>query len=191
MKTKRKFTPLHRLLHWTIAIAMSMLFITGFLRMFWMNKNHMASIIGSKTQALPQEEIIEIAKAIREPMWEWHVMFAYVMIFSFLIRIIYMIFKGMKFPNPFNTKVELQERLHGSIYLFFYAFVFVSIVTGVAMKQGFFPEMKDTIETVHKLGIYWFPIFILLHIIGIIKAEYTNRKGISSEMISGKSNYIK
>lgn len=186
MKKKVKFTPLHRFLHWLIAIAMSVLFFTGFLRMFWMNKHHMVSIIGSKTQALPKEEMTEIAKAIREPMWEWHIIFAYVMIFAFLVRIIYLIAKGIKFPNPFSTKLPLKERLQGSIYLFFYAFVLISIVTGVFLKQGFFPEMKDSIETVHKLGIYWFPIFILLHIVGIIVAEYTNRKGISSEMISGK-----
>lgn len=186
MKNKVKFTPLHRFLHWTIAVAMSVLFSTGFLRMFWMNKHHIVSIIGSKTQAIAQDEMIDIAKAIREPMWEWHIIFAYVMIFAFLARIIYMIFKGIKFPNTFNTKLPIKERLQGSIYLFFYAFVLNSIVTGVSLKQGFFPEMKDTIETVHKLGIYWFPIFILLHIVGIVIAEHTNKKGISSEMISGK-----
>ncbi|HLV91898.1 MAG TPA: cytochrome b/b6 domain-containing protein [Aequorivita sp.] len=186
MESKQKFTPLHRFLHWTIAVAMTMLLITGFLRLFWMNKHHMASIIGSKTQVLGEEEMIVIAKAIREPMWEWHIIFAYVMIFTFLIRIIYMVFKGIKFPNPFSTKLPVKERLQGSIYLFFYAFALISIVTGVSLKQGFFPELKDPIETVHKLGIYWFPIFIVLHIVGIVIAEYTNKKGISSEMISGK-----
>src|SRR5690554_406937 len=186
METKNKFTPLHRLLHWTIAIATIVLFITGFLRMFWMNKHHIASIIGSKTQALAEEEMIVIAKAIREPMWEWHIIFAYIMIFAFLVRIVYMIFKGIKFPNPFNAKLPVKERLQGNIYLFFYVFALISIVTGVSLKQGFFPELKDSIETIHKLGIYWFPIFILLHIVGIVVAEYTNKKGISSQMISGK-----
>ncbi|PWH85741.1 cytochrome b/b6 domain-containing protein [Brumimicrobium oceani] len=188
---KTKFTPLHRFLHWTIAVAMTVLYGTGFLRMYWLNKHKMVDIIASKTQALPKEEMTEIAKAIRAPMWEWHVSFAYVMVFAFLVRIIYMIAKGIKFPSLFNSKLPMKERLQGSIYLFFYVFVFVSMFTGVSLKQGFFPEMKDSIETVHKLGIYWFPIFILLHIAGILIAEYTNKKGISSEMISGKESDLK
>ena len=42
METKpvKKFTAFHRLLHWIMAIAMPVLFITGFLRMYWMSKGH-------------------------------------------------------------------------------------------------------------------------------------------------------
>lgn len=185
MEKKRKFTSIHRLLHWIIAVAMIVLFGTGFLRMYWMNKHKMVDIIASKTQALPKEEMTEIAKAIRAPMFEWHVIFAYVMVAAFLLRIIYMITKGIKFPNPFNTKLQVKERLQGSVYLLFYFFVFVSIFTGVSLKQGFFPEYKDPIETVHKLGLYYFPIFIFLHFVGIVIAEYTDKKGISSKMIGG------
>jgi len=35
MKSQQKFTAFHRLLHWIMAIAMPILFITGFLRMYW------------------------------------------------------------------------------------------------------------------------------------------------------------
>src|SRR5690554_6532356 len=132
MEKKRKFTPLHRLLHWTIAVAMIVLFATGFLRMYWMNKHKMVDVIASKTQALPKEEMIEIAKAIRAPMWEWHVFFAYLMVFAFIIRIVYMLLKGIKFPNPFNNTLQLKGRLHGSVYILFYVFVFVSIITGIS-----------------------------------------------------------
>lgn len=185
MEKKRKFTPIHRLLHWVIALAMIVLYGTGFLRMYWMNKHKMVDIIASKTQAIPKEEMTEIAKAIRAPMFEWHIIFAYVMVVALLIRMIYMIAKGIKFPNPFNVKLQVKDRLQGSVYLLFYVFVFVSIFTGVVLKQGFLPEMKDPIEAVHKFGIYYFPIFIFLHFIGIAIAEYSNKKGIASKMIGG------
>lgn len=187
MKTtpKIKFTVLHRMLHWLMALAMSVLFITGFLRMYWMNKNHVIGIIESKTSAIPEAQLIDIAKSIREPMWQYHEIFAHVMIFSFLARIIYMLVKGIRFPNPFKGNQPLKERLQGFTYVYFYLFVAISAVTGKCIEEGFFPQWKESIETVHKWGIYWFPIFILLHLVGILIAELSNKKGITSKMIGG------
>ena len=185
MKSQQKFTIFHRLLHWIMAFAMPVLFITGFLRMYWMNKNHIAGIIESKTSAIPKEQMTEIAKSIREPMWQWHEVFAHIMIFSFLARIIYMWVKGIRFPNPFKSNQPLKERLQGFTYVYFYLFVFISAVTGICIEKRFFPQWKEGIETVHKWGIYWFPIFILLHLAGIVIAEFSNKKGITSKMIGG------
>ena len=83
------------------------------------------------------------------------------------------------------TKNHTNERLQGFIYIYFYVFVFISVVTGVCIEKGFFPDWKADIETVHKLGIYWFPIFVLLHLTGIIIAELSTKKGITSKMIGG------
>src|SRR5690606_37979943 len=185
MDTNNKFTVLHRILHWTGALAMSVLFITGFLRMYWMNKNSITEIMQSKTTAIPTKEMTEIAVSIREPMWQWHEIFAYVMIATFSIRIIYMLVKGIRFPNPFKHSQPLKERLQGFTYVYFYVFVFMSAVTGICIQNGFFPAWKEGIETVHKWGIYWFPIFILLHFAGIFIAEISNKRGITSKMIGG------
>lgn len=185
MKDKQKFTPFHRLLHWIMAIAMTILFITGFLRMYWMNKHHIVSILESKTDLIPKETMTEIAKSIREPMWQWHELFAHIMIFAFLARIIYMLVKGIRFPNPFIRNQSIMERLQGFTYIYFYVFVFISAITGVFIEKGFFSEWKEGIETVHKWGIYWFPIFIIFHIAGIVFAELSTKKGITSKMIGG------
>lgn len=187
MKTTRKFTALHRILHWTIAIAMPIMFITGFLRMFWMNKNGMVALMESKTTTtpLPKELMSDIASSIRQPMWEWHEFFANVMIVAFIARILYMIFKGIRFPNPFNARLVLKERLQGFVYLYFYVFVFISAFTGVCIQNHFFDSYHDGIEMVHKWGLYWFPIFIVLHLLGIVVAEYSTKKGITSKMIGG------
>lgn len=181
-----KFTFLHRLLHWVIAIAMSVLFITGFLRMNWMNKKHIVSIVHDKAgDAIPAEVMSDIATTIRAPMWEWHVVFAHVMIFAFLARILYMAAKGVRFPNPLRTGMPLKERFQGLTYVYFYAFVLVSAVTGICIRHGIFPEWKDGIEAVHKLGIYWFPLFIALHAAGVLLAEHSDQRGIASKMIGG------
>lgn len=187
MEENKKFTVIHRLLHWLIALAMPVLFITGFLRMYWMNKNGMVDVIESKTTTspLPKDVMKDIASTIREPMWEWHEFFANVMIFAFVVRILYMIFKGVRFPNPFNSSLVLKERLQGFVYIYFYVFVFISAFTGVCIEKGFFDSYHEEIEMVHKWGLYWFPIFIVLHLAGIVIAEYSAKKGITSKMIGG------
>lgn len=185
MHSQNKFTAFHRILHWVMALAMPVLFITGFLRMYWMNKNHIIGIIESKTSAIPKEQMTDIAVSIREPMWQWHEVFANVMILAFIARIIYMLAKGIRFPNPFKSNQPLKERLQGFTYVYFYLFVFISAFTGICIEKELFSAYLDNIEVVHKWGIYWFPIFIVLHLIGIVAAELTNKKGITSKMIGG------
>lgn len=188
MKENKKFTVIHRILHWLIALAMPVLFITGFLRMFWMNKNGMVDVIESKTAAspLPKDVMTDIAATIRHPMWEWHEIFANIMIGAFILRILYMIFKGIRFPNPFNSSLVLKERLQGFVYIYFYLFVFISAFTGVCIQYGLLESYGETIEMVHKWGLYWFPIYIVLHLLGIVIAEHTTKKGIASKMIGGE-----
>lgn len=188
MKNLQKFTILHRILHWTIAVAMPVLFITGFLRMYWMNKKGISAVIESKTTTnpLPKDVVSDIASTIREPMWEWHEIFANIMIAVFVVRILYMVFKGIRFPNPFNKTIDLKERLQGFIYIYFYVFVFISAFTGVCIQNHFFDSFSEAIEIIHKWGLYWFPIFIVLHLVGIVIAEYSTKKGITSKMIGGE-----
>ncbi|HRO08651.1 MAG TPA: cytochrome b/b6 domain-containing protein [Saprospiraceae bacterium] len=185
MKFQQKFTAFHRLLHWIMAIAMPILFITGFLRMYWMGKQAVADAIASHGVEATKEQAKAVYKALREPMWQWHELFAHVMIFSFLARIIYMLVKGIRFPNPFKSTQPLKERLQGFTYVYFYLFVFVSAFTGVCIEKELFSTYHEQIEAVHKWGIYWFPIFILLHLVGIVLAELSSKKGITSKMIGG------
>lgn len=184
--SSNSFTVTHRILHWTIALLMFVLFITGFLRMYWMSKK---TIIGAVEQNLPditltKEQIMGIAKGIIKPMWEWHEYAAYVLAFAFAIRIVYMIWKKIKFPNPFNNNNPSKERLQGVTYFVFYLFIFISIVTGFYLEWGS-DSLKEPMEEIHKWAIYWFPIFFIMHIVGIGIGELTDKKGVVSKMIGG------
>lgn len=185
MKIQGRFPATHRLLHWIMALAMTILFITGFLRMYWMGKEAVAKALTSQGIEVSKDTAKAVYKVLREPMWDWHVIFAHVMIFAFIARIIYMLMKGIRFPNPLKRSQAFKERLQGLTYVYFYFFVFVQAVTGISIRQGFFPAWKEGIEAIHKLGVYWFPIFILLHIAGVVLAENSNQKGITSKMIGG------
>ena len=60
----------------------------------------------------------------------------------------------------------------------------VSLVTGLLIVWG--PKgWKEPLEQVHVLSIYYLLGFIVVHLAGVLKAEFTDRKGIISSIVSG------
>lgn len=112
------FTPLHRGLHWGTALLMKVLFITGFLRINWMGKKAILGAIEKNMQGidLTNEQTIVTVKSILDPMWQWHEYAAYVFFVIIAVRIIYMLVKGIRFPNPFSAKYISKRKISG-IYL--------------------------------------------------------------------------
>lgn len=188
MDMQKRYTRLHRILHWTIALSMTVLLITGFLRMNWMSRRTIVSAIEKGTgpdSTLAKQQVTVIVKGIMKPMWQWHEYAAYLILSLFTIRIIYMLVKGIRFPNPFRKSLPLKERIQGSAYLFFYLFAAMATITGFYLKWGS-GRWNEQMEAAHKWGLYWFPVFILIHMAGVLIGEFTNRKGVVSDMISGK-----
>jgi cytochrome b561 len=189
MKT---YTVLHRILHWVFAGVMLVLFTTGFLRIYWMSKTVITDAVNKNVEIknlnLDKQSLRTIVHSVQEPMFKWHVYAAYVITFAFIARVIYMIVKGIKFPNPFVKGVSGKDQFQGAIYIAFYFLIAIEIITGAILKFEIGTEsLADLAETVHKFAVYWTPIFILLHFAGIAISENTNRKGITSKMIGGDS----
>lgn len=190
MKTnvETKFTVTHRIVHALIAVLMIFLFITGFLRMYWMSKktllNAVETTLTNQNVIIERELLNPIAKSIQAPMWQWHEYAAFALVIMFLARIIYMLAKGIRFPSPFKRGQLFKKRLQGMVYILLYLFIIISIITGFYLKWGD-GTYKEPMEAIHKWAIYWFPIFIGLHFGGILMTELGNNKGISSKMISG------
>ena len=110
----KNYTTVYRIMHWAIAICMILLLITIFLRLTWMNKDHLAGIIktylSTTDQSLSQEQLIVLAKQIRKPMWNWHIYIGYVLVGLYCIRLALPFFGQMKFSNPFNKQLTLKEK---------------------------------------------------------------------------------
>lgn len=185
----KKFTATHRLLHWSLALAFIVLFITGFLRMNWMGRAALTEAIGAgltqNNVTISQEGMNAIARSIINPMFEWHVYAAYLLAVVYIIRMIYTLKRGIAFVSPFSKTALPKEKFQSGMYIIFYALLAIAIVTGFVLKWGA-ESMKETAEEVHKLAIYWAPAFILLHFTGIAIGELTNKKGITSSMINGQ-----
>ncbi len=187
MKIKN-YSAVYRIIHWSIAICMVLLLITIFLRLTWMNKNNVAEIIqnylNTTDQSLTQDQLIVLAKKIRQPMWDWHLYLGYVLTGLFSIRFLLPLIGEMKFQNPFKKELILKEKFQNFIYLIFYGCVVISLSTGLLIIFG--PAtIKKSMEAIHVLSIYYLVAFIILHIGGVLLSEFTNQKGIVSKIISG------
>lgn len=190
MKNKN-YSAVYRLIHWSIAICMILLLMTIFLRLTWMNKNNVAEIIqnylNTTDQSLTQDQLIVLAKKIRQPMWDWHIYLGYALTGLFGLRFILPFFGEMKLQNPFNKEIIFKEKFQNWIYLIFYVCVVISLTTGLLIKFG--PsEIKKSMEEIHILSIYYLIAFIILHIGGVLWTEFTTNKGIISKIVSGRKN---
>lgn len=188
---KTKYSTLYRIMHWAIAVSFLLLLLTIFLRLTWLNKFNVAAIIQdyllTTDQTLSEDQLIVLAKKIRQPMWDWHIFIGYVLSALFSIRFILPAFGYMKFQNPFGE--NLKDKFQKWTYIIFYACVVISLVTGLLIELG--PkELKTTMEEIHIFGIYYLLAFIVIHLAGVLIAEFTNQKGIISWIISGKKNDV-
>lgn len=185
---KTKYSGLYRVVHWAIALSFLLLLITIFLRTTWMNKYDMAAIIkkflAGTDQHLSQDQLVALGKKIRHPMWKWHFYLGYVLTGLFSLRFILPLFEQMKFQSPLSSKLSLKHKLKNWSYIVFYCCVVISLTTGLLLEFG--PaEFKHPLEDIHVLGIYYLLAFIVIHLAGVILADYTNDKGIISRIVSG------
>jgi cytochrome b561 len=187
----RKYSKVYRIIHWAIAVSFMLLLITIFLRLTWMNKFNMATVIkdylSGTDQILSQEQLIVLAKKIRQPMWDWHIYIGYVLVGLFSIRFLLPAFGNMKIQNPFSKNISIKMKFQKWSYIIFYVCVIVSLVTGLIIELG--PkELKKPMEEIHVLGIYYLIAFIVIHLAGVFIAEFTEQKGIISRIVSGSKD---
>ncbi len=181
---KTSYTLYDRLLHWALAFGIMFILLTVFLRLTWMEKNHVAGILMENLSAidieLTKEQAIKIAKQIRKPMFEWHLTIGYIVSGIFVLRIFYNVFNKKNY-NPQTAREKFQVW----VYRIFYFLLGITLITGLLIKFG--PDSIYRItEDIHKLTLYYMIPFLILHFTGIFLAESGSKKGIISKMIVGK-----
>jgi len=185
----KKFSLAHRILHWLIAFTILFLMLTIFLRLTWLEKNNVATILqdnlNSLNISLNHDDAIKIAKQIRKPMWDWHIYSGYFLIALYVLRLINLYFAGIIFPNPFEKNSSLKQKAQGWTYILFYFLMGISLITGFFIVNG--PaKYKDYLEGIHVQSIYYVTFFVIMHMLGLVLAELSDEKGIVSKMIHGK-----
>ncbi len=144
------------------------------------------SYLSETGQVLSQEQLIVLAKQIREPMWQWHIYIGYFLVGLFFIRFLLPFFGKMKISNPLDKRLNTKEKFQKWAYTIFYIGVVISLVTGLIIELG--PkDLKVPMEEIHVPGIYYLVPFIVIHLAGVLIAEFTDQKGIVSRIVSGEN----
>ncbi|MGC9350462.1 MAG: cytochrome b/b6 domain-containing protein [Sulfurovum sp.] len=135
------------------------------------------------------EQAKVLAKAIRAPMWEWHILLGYALAALLLWRI-FLFFTESGKQNYRNLKEEnLHKKMVKIGYIVIYAVLLFMAVSGLMIHfyeaLGFTKDAAHDIKEIHELVYNAILIFVPLHIIGVVLAENRDEKGIISEMIHG------
>jgi Ni/Fe-hydrogenase 1 B-type cytochrome subunit len=180
----RQFSRSFRIWHWLNAVAMFGLFITVVLRESVMHKANIGAIVQTKMAELgtiiTDEQAVMIGKAVRSPMWDWHIYLGIAVALLLVWRLGMVLKNGFGFDD--NPAMQKVYRLYQAVY----GVMVVMSISGLVLYYKLAGEMKENVETLHMVLGWTVFAFIALHIIGVILAEKKDQSGIVSRMISGK-----
>jgi cytochrome b561 len=189
----KKWSLNFRLWHWIHAFVMLGLLGTVFLRKTFLSWRDNSEISSQKLLTMDisvsSEQAKVLAKSIRAPMWDWHIILGYGLAVLLLWRIA-LFFTQSGRQNYQNLK---KETLHKKVvklgYLGIYAVLAFMAISGFIIH--FYKELsilKDTahnIKEIHELVFNAILIFAPMHIVGVFIAENQDEKGILSDMVNG------
>ena len=184
-----------RVWHWVHATVILGLLGTVFLRKTFLSWRANSELLTQKLAeidlSVTEAQAKVLAKAIRAPMWEWHIILGYALAALVVWRIILFFTESGK-QNYKNLSSEtLHKKMVKLGYIGIYAIILFMSISGLVIH--FYEELgllKDTahdIKEIHELVFNAILIFVPLHIIGVIIAENRDEQDIISDMINGGS----
>jgi cytochrome b561 len=149
-----------------------------------MHKEQIGGIVQSKLAGIgtviTDEQAVMIGKAVRSPMWDWHIYMGIALTLLLVWRIAMAVKNGFGFDeNPAMQKVYL-------LYKAFYTVLAVMSLSGLALYWKLAGEAKESVETLHMVLGWSLFAFAVLHIAGVVLAEKKDQKGLVSRLISGR-----
>jgi Ni,Fe-hydrogenase I cytochrome b subunit len=184
-----------RIWHWIHAVVVISLLGTVFLRKTFLSWRSNSELLTQKLAEINLEVTAEqakvLAKAIRAPMWEWHILLGYALTALLLWRITLFFTKSGQ-QNYQNLKEQsLYKKLVSFSYIGIYAILAFMALSGLSMhfheELGLLKKTAHDIKEIHELVFNAILIFVPLHILSVIVAENRDEKGIISDMIHGKN----
>jgi cytochrome b561 len=182
-----------RLWHWVNALVVMGLIGTVLLRKSFLSWRANSEILMQKLSEInidvTAEQAKVLAKAIRAPMWEWHIILGYALAALVLWRIL-LFFTQSGRQNYRHLKEEnLHKKMVKLGYLAIYAILLFMTVSGFLIyfyeALGLTKDTAHNIKEVHELHYNVLLYFVPLHIIGVFVAENKDEKGILSDMVNG------
>ena len=196
--------------HWLNALAILGLLGTVLLRKTFLSWRTNAAFIESKVQAgggsVTPEVAKSIAQGLRDAMWEWHYYIGFALAGLLVVRVLVGFFVVKKCPSTQAmqsalgiAKVPAEKRI-GAIhftlvktgYALFYLVTLYMVLSGLAMyweeALGLSESFAHLLKEVHETLMWFFVVFVVGHIAGVVVAENRGDRGLTSGMISGGDN---
>ena len=135
-----------------------------------------------------------LAKAIRAPMWEWHIILGYALAVLLIWRIVlFFTQSGSSFYRNYQNK-SVHKKLVMISYIGIYSILLFMAISGLIMNfnevLGVSKELTHNIKEIHEfVFFYGVLIFVPLHIAGAVVAELKDEPGLVSNMINGKGKF--
>ncbi|MDM5270603.1 cytochrome b/b6 domain-containing protein [Sulfurovum sp. zt1-1] len=179
--------------HWVHAAVVLGLLGTVFLRKTFLSWRTNSEILTQKLSAMNLEVTADqaksLARAIRAPMWEWHIILGYALAALLVWRILLFFTESGK-QNYKNFKEDnLHKKIVKAGYLATYGVLIIMAVSGLLIHfddaLGISDKTAEMLKEVHEFLYNFILIFVPLHIIGILIAENRDENGITSDMING------
>ncbi|MBN2721811.1 MAG: cytochrome b/b6 domain-containing protein [Campylobacterales bacterium] len=183
-----------RLWHWINAIVIFGLLGTVFLRKTFLSYRTNSEIIMDKLSdiniTIAKDQAISIARAVRSPMWDWHIWLGYALAALVVWRIVLFFTDSGKQNYQNCSEKTTHDKIVSALYVIFYALMFLMAGTGLALHFHDFlhigEDLGHSIKEFHELLYNGILYFVIIHIAGVIIAENKGDKGIISSMV-GKS----
>ena len=180
-----------RVWHWLNAIAVSGLLLTFFLRKTFLSWRENSAIIMNQLSSMgidiSQEQAKIVAKAIRAPMWEWHIVFG-LMMAALLIYRAWIFWQEAGFGRDDEGESMHMKLVHWGYKIIYIILIFMAI-SGMLLNWhnaiGLSDGLTHTIKEIHEYIAWNVVVFVPLHILGVFVAENDDQRGIVSRMISG------
>ncbi len=182
-----------RIWHWLSFFSIVVLMLTYIVRKTWLNYKDNAIIIQDKLSEfsiiITDDQSKAVAKILRDNMFVWH----YWAGFLFSALLIYRFYGIFIKKDNFVLKEALQTKdmsikgakLAQTIFYIVSAYMAASgIIMYIVKQNGIKNEIYNMLKAPHEYLFWFFAIFIVAHIAGVIKAELTTDNGLISSMFS-------
>ena len=189
----KKWSISFRIWHWIHAFVISGLLATVFLRKTFLSWRTNSEILSTELSGMSIDVSVEqatiLAKAVRAPMWEWHILLGYGLAFLLLVRIALFFTQSGK-RNYIDIKASsLHKKMVKVGYIGIYAILAFMAISGLSIhfyeELTLLKETAKSIKEVHELVFNAVWVFVLLHILGVVLADNADEKGLVSDMING------
>ncbi len=197
-----------RLWHWMNALTIFGLLGTVLLRKTFLSWRGNAALIEQQAtalgaQGLTADAAATIAKAIRDPMWDWHYTLGFVLAGLVLSRLGLGLLKPELAPlrsalrdlKKFFALPATQKKgaahyvLVKAGYAVFYVAVFAMTVSGLVLyfqkDLGVGKDLGGAVKEAHELAMWFFVVFVAGHLGGVVVSELRGEPGLVSDMING------